>query len=157
MLLKPWIKIQYFNNPNTKMIMSFLFYANTTFSKFMKVNISSSLFKKSISSSHLTQTIILSLQFLKEKHVWKQLWLSQNSRSIFFFHFRKCYESIGSANALLGFHVFRGCDVIGHFLGKSKALWWKTFKSSSQEELRALADLGEYDTLPGASVLEGNI
>ena len=77
--------------------------------------------------------------------------------AFFFFHFRKCYESIGSANALLGFHVFRGCDVIGHFLGKSKALWWKTFKSSSQEELRALADLGEYETLPGASVLVGNI
>ena len=77
--------------------------------------------------------------------------------AFFFFHFRKCYESIGSANALLGFHVFRGCDIIRHFFGKSKALWRKTFKSSSQEELRALADLGDYETLPGASVLEGNI
>ena len=58
---------------------------------------------------------------------------------------------------LVGFHVFTGCDIIRRFLGKSKALWWKTFKSSSQEELRTLADLGDYETLPGASVLEGII
>ena len=77
----------------------------------------------------------------------------------FVFHCRECYESIGSnhADALVGFHVFTGCDIIGHFLGKSKALWWKTFKSSSQEELRALAALGVYETLPSASVLEVNI
>ena len=77
----------------------------------------------------------------------------------FVFHCRECYESIGSnhADALVGFHVFTGCDIIGHFLGKSKALWWKTFKSSSQEEIRALAALGVYETLPSASVLEGNI
>ena len=76
-----------------------------------------------------------------------------------FFHCRECYESIGSnhADALVGFHVFAGCDIIGRFLGKSKALWWKTFKSSSQEELRAPADLGDYEALPSASVLEGNI
>ena len=76
-----------------------------------------------------------------------------------FFHCRECYESIGSnrADALVGFHVFTGCDIIGRFLGKSKALWWKTFKSSSQEELHVLADLGGYETLPGANVLESNI
>ena len=76
-----------------------------------------------------------------------------------FFYCRECYESIGSnhAGALVGFHVFTGCDIIGRFLGKSKALWWKTFKSSSQEELRAPADLGDYEALPSASVLEGNI
>ena len=76
-----------------------------------------------------------------------------------FFHCRECYESIGSnhADALVEFHVFTGCDIIGRFLGKSKALWWKTFKSSLQEELRAFAALGDYETLPSTSVLEGNI
>ena len=79
--------------------------------------------------------------------------------AFFFFHWRKCYESIGSnhTEALVGFHVFTGCDIIGRFLGKSKAIWWKTFKSSSEEELRMLADLGDNETLPGANVLEGNI
>ena len=94
----------------------------------------------------------------------KQSRLFQNSQNIFvfvsfFYYCRECYESIGSnhADVLVGFYVFTGCDIIGRFLGKSKALWWKTFKSSSQEELRALADLGDYEALPSASVLEGNI
>ena len=141
------------------MIMSFLFYASTTFCKFKKVNISSSLFKKSISSSHLTQTIMLSLQFLKGKTCVKAVMIISELGKHFFFHCRECYESIVSnhADALVGFHVFTGCDIIGRFLGKSKALWWKTFKSSSQQELRALADLGDYEALPSASVLEGNI
>ena len=94
----------------------------------------------------------------------KQSRLFQNSQNIFvfvsfFYYCRECYESIGSnhADVLVGFYVFTGCDITGRFLGKSKALWWKTFKSSSQEELRALADLGDYEALPSASVLEGNI
>ena len=111
----------------------------------------------------MTQTIVLSLQFLKGQ-------TCENSHDYFttrktflflflFFYCRECYESIGSnhADVLVGFYVFTGCDIIGRFLGKSKALWWKTFKSSSQEELRALADLGDYEALPSASVLEGNI
>ena len=109
--------------------MLFLFYTNTIFSKFMKLNISTSLFKKSI-SSQIWHKRCCHYSFWREKHVWKQPWLFQNSRSIFFvfFHCRECYESIGSnhADTLVGFHVFTGCDVIGRFLGKSKALWWKT-------------------------------
>ena len=75
---------------------------------------------------------------------------------LFFFHCRECYESISSnhAEALVGFHVFTGCDIIGPFLGKSKALWWKTFKLPSQEELHALAALDDYETLSSASVLK---
>ena len=81
------------------------------------------------------------------------------SEAFFFFHCGECYKSIGSnhADTSVGFHVFTGCDIIGRFLGKSKALWWKTFTSSSQEELRTLAALGDYETLPSASVLQGNI
>ena len=104
---------------------------------------------------------MLSLQFLKEKTCVKAVVIISKlvKHFRFFFHCRECCESIGSnhADALVGFHVFTGCDIIGRFLGKSKTLWWKTFKSSSQEELRALAALGDYETLPSASVLEGNI
>ena len=141
--------------------MLFLFYTNTIFFQFMKLNIWTSLFKKCISFSHLAQTILLSLQFLKGKTCVKAVMIiSQLAKHFcFFFHCRECYESIGSnhADALVGFHVSTGCDIIRGFLGKSKALWWKTFKLSSQEEVRALAALGEYETLPSASVLEGNI
>ena len=136
--------------------MLFLFYTNTFFFKFTKLNISTSLFKKGISFSRLTQTIKLSLQFLKGKTCESS---RDYFRSIFFFHCGECYKSIGSnhADTSVGFHVFTGCDIIGRFLGKSKALWWKTFTSSSQEELRTLAALGDYETLPSASVLQGNI
>ena len=47
--------------------MLFLFYTNTVFSKFSKLNTSTSLFKKRTSFSHLAKTIMLSLQFLKGK------------------------------------------------------------------------------------------
>ena len=47
--------------------MLFLFYTNTVFSKFSKLNTSTSLFKKRISFSNLAKTIMLSLQFLKGK------------------------------------------------------------------------------------------
>ena len=47
--------------------MLFLFYMNTVFSKFSKLNTSTSLFKKRISFSNLAKTIMLSLQFLKGK------------------------------------------------------------------------------------------
>ena len=91
---------------------------------------STSLFKKRISFSHLEQTIMFSLQFLKEKTcVRAVIIISELAKHFFFFHCRECYESIGSSHAdtLVGFHVFTGCDVIGRFLGKSKVLWWKTF------------------------------
>ena len=65
--------------------MLFLFYTNTIFSKFMELNMSTSLFKKRISFSHLEQTIMFSLQFLKEKTSVRAVWLFQNSQNIFFF------------------------------------------------------------------------
>ena len=82
------------------------------------------------------------------------------TREGFFFYYyycRECYESIGSnqADALVGFHVSTECDIIGRFLGKSKALRWNTLKSSSQEDLRTLSALDDDETLPSASVLEG--
>ena len=144
--------------------MLFLFYTNTIFSKFTKLNILTSLFKKRISFSHLTQTIMLSLQFLKGKTCVKAVTIILELSKhfcflLFFFHCRECYESIDSnhADVLVGFHVFTRCDIIGRFLGKSKALWWKTFKSSLQEELRGLTVLGDYEILTSASVLESNI
>ena len=95
-----------------------LFYTNAFFSKFTKLNISTSLFKKGISFSRLTQTIKLSLKFLKAKTCES----SHDYFSIFFFHCGECYKSIGSnhADTSVGFHVFTGCDIIGRFLGKSK-------------------------------------
>ena len=94
---------------------------------------------------------MLPLQFLKEKTCVKAVMIISELAK----YCREYYESIGSSHAdrLVGFHVFKRCDVIGRFLGKSKALWWKTFKSSSQEALRALAALSEYETFPSASVL----
>ena len=132
--------------------MLFLFYTNTIFSKFMKLNISSSLFKKRISFSLLTQMIMLSLLYLKGKTCVKAVMIISELAKHFFFHCMECFKSIGSnhADALVGFHVFTGCDIIGRFLSK-------TFKHSSQEELCTLADLGDYETLPGASVLVSNI
>ena len=109
--------------------MLFLFYTNTIFFKFMKLNIWTSLFKKCISFSHLAQTIMLSLQFLKGKTCVKAVMIiSQLAKHFFFFfHCRECYESIGSnhADALVGFHISTGCGIIRGLLGKSKALWWK--------------------------------
>ena len=104
---------------------------------------------------------MFSLPFLKGKTCVKAVMIiSELSKHFcYFFHCREYHESKGNnhADALVGFHVFTECDIIGRFLGKSKALYWKTFKSSSQEELRALEALGDYETLPSASVLEGNI
>ena len=146
--------------------MLLFFISNTVFFKFMKLNILTSLSKMHITFSHLSQTIMLSLQFLKGKTCVKSvIIISELTKHFFFvffvfvFHCRECYELLGSnhADVLVVFHVFTGCGVIRRFLGESKALWWKTFKLSSQEELRALAALGEYETLPSARILEGNI
>ena len=74
------------------------------------------------------------------------------TRKAFFFSLHGMFQinRQQSCCALVGFHVFTGCDIIERFLSK-------TFKSSSQEELCTLADLGDYETLPGASVLVSNI
>ena len=104
---------------------------------------------------------MLPLQFLKGKTWVKAVMIISEfaKHFCFVFYCRECYKSIASnhADALVGFHVFTGCYIIRRFLGKSNAFWWKTFKWSSQEELRALPDLDDYETLTGASVLEGNI
>lgn len=78
----------------------------------------------------------------------------ENTRNI---PIRECYESIGTkhAEALVGFHVFTGCDQIGRFQGISKSKWWKIFKGATDEELVALKELGEDIQLPGLHVLEG--
>ena len=89
----------------------------------MKLNISTSPFKKRISFSHLAQTIMLSLQFLKAKTCVKAV-IVISELAKYFFALQRIF-SIGSnpADALVGFHVFTGCDIIERFLGKSKGLW----------------------------------
>ena len=68
----------------TLFLMLFLLYTNTIFSKFTKLNISTSLFKKRISFSHLTQTIMLSLQFLKGKTCAKAVMIISELAKDFF-------------------------------------------------------------------------
>ena len=70
---------------------------------------------------------------------------------------RECYESIGTkhVDALVGFHVFTGCDQNGRFRGISKSKWWKIFKGATDEELDALKELGGDLQLPGLHVLQG--
>ena len=59
--------------------------------------------------------------------------------------------------ALIGFHVFTGCDQVGRFLGKSKLTWWSAFKNASEFELDALSRLGKSLSLPNLNVLEGQL
>ena len=56
-----------------------------------------------------------------------------------------CYEGIGPryAKALLGFHVFTGCDQTGRFSRKTKTFWWKEFQKADDDTLDALAQLGK--------------
>lgn len=56
-----------------------------------------------------------------------------------------CYEGLGinHARALLGFHVFTGCDQTGRFAKKSKQFWWKEFRKADENTLNALAQLGK--------------
>ena len=55
-----------------------------------------------------------------------------------------CYEGIGPrhAEALLGFHVFTGCDQTGRF-SRTKTFWWKEFQKADNDTLDALAQLGK--------------
>ena len=50
---------------------------------------------------------------------------------------RKMYESIGPlhAKAILGFHVFTGCDQICRFYGKSKLECFRIFTDCQREKL----------------------
>ena len=73
-------------NYNGALLMLFLFYTNTIFSKFMELNMSTSLFKKRISFSNLEQTIMFSLQFLKEKTCVRGVMIiSELAKHFFFF------------------------------------------------------------------------
>ena len=52
------------------------------------------------------------------------------------------YEGIGPghAQALLGFHVFTGCDQTGSFSKKSKTFWWKKSQTADKNTLDTLAN-----------------
>lgn len=54
------------------------------------------------------------------------------------------YRALGplKASALPGLHSLSGADVTGSFAGKGKLKWWKTFNSTSENMLEALAKLG---------------
>ena len=70
----------------------------------------------------------------------------------------KCYEILGPelCAALVGFHVFTGCDQIGRFNGKSKGAWWEAFLKADTDVIKALQALGDDgSTLPTLEVLEG--
>ena len=43
--------------------------------------------------------------------------------------------------AILGFHVFTGCDQRGRFSGKTKLSRWKSFRATYAEILEALSSL----------------
>ena len=58
------------------------------------------------------------------------------------------------AKAILGFHVFTGCDQIGRFSGKAKPTWWKEFLKSEYAVLTALTQLGNGEQLPSMITLE---
>ena len=68
---------------------------------------------------------------------------------------QQCYESIGckKAKAILGFHVFTGCDQNGRFYGKAKLTCWKEF-FKSDVVLTALTQLGNGEQLPSLITLE---
>ena len=58
-------------------------------------------------------------------------------------------------SAILGFHVFTGCDQTGKFYRKTKAFCWKTLIESSDEELAALQKLGESEELQTEDMSQG--
>ena len=68
---------------------------------------------------------------------------------------QQCYESIGckKAKAILGFHVFTGCDQNGRFYGKAKLTCWKEF-FKSDVIFTALTQLGNGEQLPSLITLE---
>ena len=69
---------------------------------------------------------------------------------------QQCYESVGckKAKAILGFHVFTGCDQIGRFCGKAKLTCWKEFLKSDDTVLTALTQLGNGEQHPSLITLE---
>ena len=50
--------------------------------------------------------------------------------------------------AILGFHVFTGCDQSGRFSGKTKLSWWKSFRTAYAEIFEALSSLEGSNILP---------
>ena len=75
-----------------------------------------------------------------------------------------CYESspftfvglldVKLSAAILGFHVFTGCDQSGRFSGKTKLSWWKSFRTAYAEILEALSSLEESNILPDYITVE---
>ena len=62
---------------------------------------------------------------------------------------RKMYESIGPlhAKAILGLHVFTGCDQIGRFYGKSKLECFRIFPDCQREKLDGFIALGSTESI----------
>ena len=56
--------------------------------------------------------------------------------------------------ALLGFHVFTGCDQTWRFHSKSKTTWWNHFIKADKKVLNAFACLGLAENLPSLETLE---
>ena len=69
------------------------------------------------------------------------------TRTIFL---KPIYDAIGEhiAAALPGFHVFTGCDTIGHFAGKGKSRCWKALKKSTDNIIEAFTQLGTTQAIP---------
>ena len=62
---------------------------------------------------------------------------------------RKMHESVGPlhAKAILGFHVFTGCDKIGRFYGKSKLEYFRIFTDCQREKLDGFIALGSTESI----------
>ena len=61
---------------------------------------------------------------------------------------------IKHSEALLGFHVFTGCDQTGRFNNKSKTTWWNYFIKADEKVLDVFARLGLGENLPSLETLE---
>ena len=53
--------------------------------------------------------------------------------------------------AILGFHVFTGCDQSGRFSGKTKLSWWKSFSTAYAEILEPSS------AIEGSNILSDDI
>jgi len=98
--------------------------------------------------------------FLLLIHYYPQLCVSttfrtgtgNNLRDI---NIRDMYEAVGPhhADAILGFHVFSGCDQTGRFYGKSKSECFRIFLKYNQEELLPFASLGCVSSVTADEIL----
>ena len=57
--------------------------------------------------------------------------------------------------ALVGFHVFTGCDVSGKFAGRTKESTFKKFLEADSDILASLANLGNSVDMPSEYTLQG--